>query len=102
MEELHLISGLASWYMRRPNPERQQEGYRHYKKGWEVRLSVKSLDDLEMVRRLLVESGFETGRPFRKQSRWVQPLYGRDAVERFLSLVQQRFHKEIGTENVSG
>jgi len=88
MEEMHRISELASWYMRRPNPERYQEGWRRYKKGWEVRLSIKSLDDVEIVRGLLVDIGFKPGRPFRKHTRWVLPLYGKNTVERFSSLVQ--------------
>lgn len=88
MERIHQISESSSWYIRQPNPDRQNEGYHQYKKGWEVRLVFDDLQKLELGRGLLAEIGFKLGRPFRKHTQWIQPLYGRVAVAQFLSEVQ--------------
>jgi hypothetical protein len=75
-------------YVRRQNEKRlNTEGWSQYKKGDEVRLVVNSQPDLAQVRRLLRQAGFKLGRPFAKGRQTVQPIYGRQAVERFLSLV---------------
>lgn len=69
--------------IRRPKSERLDEGYDAYKKGWEVRLVVDSSEELTDVRRALQTVGLEQGRPYAKSRKWVQPVYGRRAVESF-------------------
>jgi len=81
------ISEYASWYIRKPNPERQAEGWGTYKKGWEIRL-VFDEDKLETVHDLLTEAGFRTGHSYRNKGKLVLPLYGKLAVERFLKQTQ--------------
>ena len=77
-------------YVRRPNPDRlAAEGYKGYKKGDEVRLVADSRAELRAIRRLLRAAGFDPGRPFAKARQWRQPLYGRNAVSRFLALVDE-------------
>ena len=75
-------------YVRMQNAERAAEdGWEHYKKGDEVRLVAESVQELALVRRLLREAGFKPGRPFVKGRQFRQPVYGRQAVARFLDLV---------------
>jgi hypothetical protein len=76
-------------FVRHQNPERiASEGWRRYKKGLEVRLTVDSEAGLATVRRLLCEAGFTPGRPYRHGThRFRQPLYGRHQVVRFLELI---------------
>ena len=74
-------------YIRRPNLKRRAATPRVYKKGYEVRLVADSVADLRAIRRLLRAAGFNPGRPFAKARQWRQPLYGRQAVTRFLDLV---------------
>ncbi len=76
-------------YVRRQNPKRLGRDGRRYKKGDEVRLVANSADELRRIRRLLREAGFEPGRAFAKGRQWRQPLYGREAVARFLDLIGQ-------------
>lgn len=76
-------------YVRRPDPKLRAEAPDTYKKGYEVRLVADSQVELREVRRLLRAAGFEPGRPFAKANQWRQPLYGRQAVTRFLQLVGQ-------------
>ena len=64
---------------------RKKVGCRSYKKGWEVRLTLKTRAELAEARRLLRLVGFSPGRPFDKADQVIQPVYGRLAVEQFLS-----------------
>ena len=65
----------------------ENEGYRTYKKGDEVRLIAEDPEELKQIRQLLLAAGFLPGNPFPKRNRWSQPLYGREAVQRFLLLI---------------
>jgi len=75
-------------YVRAQNTKRlKEEGPGTYKKGAEVRLVARSEDELELMRDLLDQAGFKAGRPFRKGNQYCQPLYGKQAVDRFLEMV---------------
>ncbi|MCI0595589.1 MAG: hypothetical protein L0Z48_03490 [candidate division Zixibacteria bacterium] len=75
-------------YVRRQNAKRlAAEGHMRYKKGDEVRLATNSIAELKTIRRLLRQAGFKPGKPFTKARQWRQPVYGREAVARFLALV---------------
>ncbi len=77
-------------YVRWQNTERlETEGWWGYKKGDEVRLVAESKRELALIRRLLRQAGFKPGRPFAKGQQFRQPLYGRQAVSRFLELIAQ-------------
>ena len=74
--------------MRRQDADRRAaEGYAAYKKGDEVRLVATSEAELACIRAELERAGFKPGRPFRKAGQYRQPIYGREEVARFLSLV---------------
>jgi len=78
-------------YVRQQNADRlSAEGYTAYKKGDEVRLVANSLAELAEIRRLLRAAGFKLGWPFRKANQYRQPVYGREQVARFLTLVAGR------------
>jgi hypothetical protein len=75
-------------YTRRQNKRRfKKEGSSQYKKGEEVRLLARTRKELQQIRRLLVQAGFKPGRPFAKGTQICQPVYGKQAVARFLELV---------------
>jgi len=76
-------------YVRLPDADRAAaEGPDRYKKGYEVRLVAGSARELGRIRSLLAEAGFEPGRPFVKGQQYRQPIYGRQAVVRFLRMVR--------------
>ncbi len=74
-----------SGYVRVVDKTLRKEMGQKYKKGYEVRLVVKTKRELTQIRQLLRQVGFKTGKPFEKHSRMVQPIYGKSAVEWFLS-----------------
>ncbi|MCL6504661.1 MAG: hypothetical protein K6T86_18425 [Pirellulales bacterium] len=75
-------------YLRRQNKRRMaKEGTNQYKKGEEVRLIADTRSELAEIRKLLVQAGFKPGKPFRKGAKYCQPVYGKEAVGRFLTLV---------------
>ncbi|MFH1743598.1 MAG: hypothetical protein ABIH23_31730 [bacterium] len=88
-----VIKQLAEFYHRNGYVRRQdarryrKEGHRLYKKGDEIRLVADSKRELQTIRRLLKQAGFKPGRPFVHYNQYRQPLYGRDAVARFLSMI---------------
>lgn len=75
-----------SGYVRRfAADERQRLGSSQYKKGFEVRLLFGTQDQLREARRLLEALGLRAGKPYRKHSRLVQPVYGKPALDWFLA-----------------
>ena len=88
------VRALA-WYYRRNGYVRRQDadrlandGSQQYKKGDEIRLVARTVEELRLVRRLLREAGFRPARPFRKGRQHLQPVYGQQAVARFLDAVE--------------
>jgi hypothetical protein len=76
-------------YVRSQNKERMEsEGSGRYKKGEEVRLIAYSEHELKVIQSLLSKAGFKYGKPFRKKTLYCQPVYGRQAVARFLQMVE--------------
>lgn len=96
MQQARALDELASFYerngyVRRQNSERlNEETGNVYKKGDEVRLLARDKAELNRIRELLVKAGFKAGKPFVKKTQYCQPLYGREAVARFLELVGKR------------
>jgi hypothetical protein len=66
------------------------DGFAKYKKGDEVRVVADSERELREIRRLLRAAGFRPGRPFAKGLQFRQPIYGREAVARFLEMMDGR------------
>jgi hypothetical protein len=88
-----VVSELAAYfhrngYVRRQNAGRlAQEGCLRYKKGDEVRLTASTRQELARLRTLLEKAGFRPGKPFVKDRQYRQPIYGREAVRRFLEMI---------------
>jgi len=76
-------------YLRHPNPDRRKAESQSYKMGYEIRLVANSKCELTILRRTIRDAGLKPGKPFAKVNRWVQPIYGRHAMERFLDWIDQ-------------
>ncbi len=76
-------------YLRLPNPARRGSDSQNYKKGYEVRLVLDTKKELQDTRRVLQQSGFQTSSVFTKGRKFVQPIYGKSAVEAFCKLVRE-------------
>lgn len=84
------VPALLEWfersaYVRLCDLERRRRDGQAYKKGSEVRFVLASQVEVRAVRRLLHAVGLRPGKPFLKNNRIVQPVYGEPAVEWFLS-----------------
>ena len=71
-------------YMRVPNETLREDAPREYKKGYEIRLIARSQRELTAMRRLIRQVDLRPGKPFPKHNQWVQPIYGRDAMDLFI------------------
>ncbi len=69
--------------------KRRQELGQKYKKGYEVRLVANSKEELGLIRHLLQQSGFKPGKPYQKNDQFVQPVYGKSAVDWFVSRAEK-------------
>jgi hypothetical protein len=76
----------ANSYARVPDEERQEEGWSSYKKGYEMRIVVKSQAEVRNLKRLLSEEKIKPGKPYRKAQQWVLPVYGKEAVTHLVKL----------------
>ena len=65
-------------------------GNDNYKKGYEVRLVAKDKKELTKIKDLLNKAGFKIGKPFQKHNEYVQPIYGKEAVEKFQSFLSEQ------------
>jgi hypothetical protein len=78
---------LRNGYLRAADPRLRRDRGQAYKKGYEVRFVLGSSGELKEVRALLRDAGIRPGRPFRKHSRLIQPVYGDAAQITILSWV---------------
>lgn len=95
-EILSTIDQLTSFYYRSGfarfqhlDRAREKDWWKSYKKGDEIRLVARSRSELATIRRLLRRAGFKPGRPYSQGRAYRQPLYGREAVARFILLVNK-------------
>ncbi len=75
--------------MRVPDPVRRKSEGQGYKKGYEIRFVAGSKYELAEIRNALIGSGMALAKPFAKGRQFVQPLYGRESVELFLSWIKK-------------
>lgn len=79
-------------YTRVPSPKRMKEGRGSYKKGYEIRIIVKTWAESRLVRKLLRQDGISPGAAFRKAGRWAVPVYGLDDVLAVLKYKRRSRH----------
>lgn len=84
-EEMLILFFQRNGCVRLVDEKRRKELGQKYKKGYEVRLVANSKEELENIRQLLKQSGFKAGKPYKKHLQFVQPVYGKLAVEWFTS-----------------
>ncbi|KDN85385.1 hypothetical protein KCH_29660 [Kitasatospora cheerisanensis KCTC 2395] len=78
--------GRLPGYVRQPDPARRGgEDGRAYKKGWEVRFTARSEEEITEIRELVTAAGFAPARPFFKGHQLIQPVYGIAAVQAYLA-----------------
>lgn len=80
------VSRLRSYFerngcLRAPNRKRRKAEPEDYKKGYEIRFPAQSAAELREIRGLLRRVGVKLGSAYEKRSGYVQPVYGKQAVE---------------------
>lgn len=77
-------------YFRIPDKNLRRQKGKDYKKGYEVRLVANDEKELLEINSLLTKAGFKVGKSFIKNNKFVQPIYGKDAVDKFQSFIKKR------------
>ena len=81
---------LRSGYKRVQDTKRlKKEGWTMYKKGSEVRLVAQSAGELRHIRSLLKRAGFRVANAYANGLKFVQPIYGAEAVKRFDDVIER-------------
>lgn len=75
--------------MRIPNFERRKAESRTYKMGYEIRLAISTKRELAELRRMIRAAGLKPGKPFAKETLTIQPIYGRQAMDRFMQMLSE-------------
>ena len=76
---------LRNGYTRAANLDMRKERGKMYHKGYEVRFVLGSTDEVSEVEKLILDAGLRPGKVFVKNTQYVQPVYGRDAVLKIVS-----------------
>ena len=76
----------GSGYVRTVNARLRKKLGQKYKKGYEVRLTARTKTELARLRRMIRTVGFRPGKPYENGSRFVQPIYGKAALDWFQAL----------------
>ena len=81
--------GRLPGYVRQPDLARRTGEQGHtYKKGWEVRFTARTEEEIAEIRDLVVAAGFAPARPFFKGHQLIQPVYGMAVVQAYLAARQ--------------
>lgn len=70
--------------VRLPDQSQRERSSDTYKKGYEIRLTASTWDEIDRIRQLLSTLGLKPAQPYLKELQIVQPVYGRDVVELLL------------------
>ena len=81
---------MRNGYFRFPDEKLRGIKGEDYKKGYEVRLVANDEKELLEINFLLKKAGFKAGKAFHKNNKYVQPVYGKDAVERFQNILSEQ------------
>ena len=92
--------GRLPGYVRQPDLARRTgEQGRTYKKGWEVRFTARTEEEIAEIRDLVVAAGFAPARPFFKGHQLIQPVYGMAVVQAYLT-ARQNAEESTGRTDV--
>ncbi|MFC9326298.1 hypothetical protein [Kitasatospora sp. NPDC057015] len=81
--------GRLPGYVRQPDLTRRGGEQGHtYKKGWEVRFTARTEEEITEIRDLVIAAGFTPARPFFKGHQLIQPVYGMAVVQAYLAARQ--------------
>ncbi|WP_371481312.1 hypothetical protein [Kitasatospora sp. NBC_00315] len=81
--------GRLPGYVRQPDLARRTGEQGHtYKKGWEVRFTARTEEEITEIRDLVTAAGFAPARPFFKGHQLIQPVYGMAVVQAYLAARQ--------------
>ncbi len=88
----HIIATFfsRSGYVRTPNKIRlKTEDRQKYKKGYEVRFSIRGDGELNMLQGALKKLNIKYGKPFAKHYSTIQPVYGKDSYLRITEMLEK-------------
>jgi hypothetical protein len=76
-----------SFCKRVPDLRRREKEASEYKKGYEIRISVKDAGEADIFKTILRKRGITSGNPYKKYKRIILPLYGEKNANAFIAVI---------------
>jgi hypothetical protein len=78
-----------------PNYKRRENEKSEYKKGYEIRISLKDIEEIRKIKAILNGKEIGTGKPYGKNKRMVLPIYGFKNTEEFRKTIKKIENKAL-------
>jgi len=76
-----------TYCIRKPVYKRRKIEKADYKKGYEVRISIKDIDEVGMMKSILLKKGITSGKPYNKHKLHILPIYGEEKTKAFTEII---------------
>jgi hypothetical protein len=78
-----------------PKSRRKRIEKLDYKKGFEIRISLKDIEETRKMKAILNGKEIETGKAYGKYKRMILPIYGFKNTEAFLKIIKKAESKAL-------
>jgi len=75
--------------LRTPDRRRRFKLKSDYKKGYEIRISVNTIEELKIVKSSLKKEDITVGNPYKKRQKIILPIYGMENTGKFIRAVSK-------------
>jgi len=76
-----------TYCIRKPIYKRRKLLKSDYKKGYETRISIKDIDEVRMMKSILIMKCITSGKPYKKHKRYILPIYGEEKTTAFSKII---------------
>ena len=76
-----------TYCIRKPVYRRRKLYKSDYKKGFEVRISIKDIDEVEMMKSILLKKCIISKKPYKKHQGYILPIYGENQTTAFSKII---------------
>jgi hypothetical protein len=59
----------------------------NYKKGYETRISINDIEEVKILKAILIKNNITFGNPYKNNNKMILPLYGKKNTEAFSKII---------------
>ena len=76
-----------TYCIRKPIYRRRKLFKAGYKKGFEIRISIEDIDEVNMMKSILLKKGIISRKPYQKHTGYILPIYGERQTKAFTNII---------------